>query len=113
MNYQHQDLKNGGWKKLNICQKMANIGSEVERAIIWKNKNNLDYSKLAFYRSLELISLTIEEEKNYYRLRELTRLREVLVDYFFGENIYKSSESAWHKFFYPFNFAARNKEHSL
>jgi len=35
-------------------------------------------------------------------------MREVLVDYFVGENIYHSTEKDWEKYFYYFNFAARN-----
>ena len=81
MNFQHRELSQGKWKKLSFFEQMANIGSEVERAINWKNKNNEEYSRLAFERALELIDLTITDEKNLKRLRELTRVRENLVDY--------------------------------
>ena len=51
--------------------------------------------------------LTIEDDKNNSRLKELMRLRETLVDYFFFDNEYGSTEKAWKNYFYPFNFAAR------
>jgi hypothetical protein len=34
---------------------MANIGSEVERAISWGRKGNAAYKERAFFRALELI----------------------------------------------------------
>lgn len=87
-------------------EQMANIGSEVERAIIWRGKNE-DYVKKAFVRQLELLDLTIQDPKNRLRLKELARLREVLVDYFAFDNRYRSSDKLWRSYFYPFNFAAR------
>jgi len=106
MNFQHQQLAET-WHNLNIFEQMANIGSEVIRAINWKNKNNPEYSRMAFERALELIYFTISDPKNHKRLRELTRMKELLVDYFTGDNIYKSSDENWQKYFYSFNYAAR------
>jgi len=107
MNYQHQQLANRRWNELSFMEQMANIGSEVERTILWKEKNNLDYSQKAFERALELLDLTIADKKNKDRLKELCRLREILVDYFFSNNQYGSSDQLWRNYFYPFNFVAR------
>jgi hypothetical protein len=96
------------WEKLSFFDQMANIGSEIERAIGWKKKQNAEYSRLAFERALPLLDLTIEDFKNRKRLRELLRLREVLADYFYGNNSFSSSDSLWHNYFYPFNWAARS-----
>ena len=95
------------WQKLSFFGQMANIGSEVERAIGWREKENPEYSRLAFERSLELLDLTTEDSKNKRRLSELFRLREALTDYFCGENEFSSSDSLWRGYFYPFNWAAR------
>jgi hypothetical protein len=84
---------------------MANIGSEVERTIKWKNKNK-EYSDKALERALELIDLTLADPKNRSRLREVARMREVLVDYFYYNNIYGSTDELWRKYFYSFNYAA-------
>src|SRR3989344_2331135 len=107
MKIYHTGLKNR-WSKLTIHQQMSNIGAEVGRAINWKNKNKLELSKNAFYRALELIDFSVEDLKNKRLLKEILRLRELLVDYLAGENIYRSSDKGWDKYFYPFNFAARN-----
>ena len=107
MKPEHQNLAGGGWTKLSLAEQMANIGSEVERAIIWQEKGNSDYSQKAFLRSLELLSFSLDCEKNGARLKELARLYEALVDYFSGENIFASSALLWRKYFYAFNWLAR------
>lgn len=107
MNYQHQRLAAGRWEQFTLFEKMANIGSEVERALNWKAKNNQAYSQKAFERALELVDLTLKSGGRFARLKEIARLREALVDYFFGTNEYGSTETSWRKYFLPFNFAAR------
>ena len=107
MNLQHKKLASGDWNKLTLIKQMANVGSEVERTISWKNKGNLEYSKMAFVRTLELLDLTIICDKNRKRLKELTRVREALVDYFEGDNQFSSSDKLWQKYFFAFNYNAR------
>lgn len=102
----HKGLTEKDWFSKNIFEQMANIGSEVERTIKWREKDK-KYSEMAFERCLELVDLTVADIKNRDRLKEILRSREALVDYFIGENIYKSSDSLWQKYFYAFNYAAR------
>lgn len=109
MNYQHKSLARGRWQNLTLAEQMANIGSEISRAILWKDKGQKKISKNAFYRGLELIFLTIDDPKNRTRLKEITRLHEFLVDYFLGENKYKSTDNLWNKYFMSFNLSVRNK----
>jgi hypothetical protein len=104
---QHKELAAGKWGKLSFVEQMANIGSEVERAISWRNKNNAEYSRLAFDRALELLDLTIGVSKGFPKLKELLRVREALVDYFVYDNAYKSTEQSWRNYFLAFNYAAR------
>ena len=66
--YQHKDLAAGHWQELSFFEQMANVGSEVERTISWKNKGNLEYSQKAFERALELLDLTIADKRNQKRL---------------------------------------------
>ncbi|TSC90945.1 MAG: hypothetical protein G01um10142_195 [Parcubacteria group bacterium Gr01-1014_2] len=105
MNYQHKNLAAGRWFTFSFFEQMANIGSEVERAMKWQTKND-EYSRLASDRALELLDLTISDAKNHKRLKELFRLREVLADYFYFDNIYKSDNQKWHNYFNAFNYAA-------
>ncbi|MDP2981094.1 MAG: hypothetical protein Q8N67_03410 [Candidatus Omnitrophota bacterium] len=86
---------------------MANIGSEVERALNWRTKNNAGYTQKAFERTLELIDLTLENTVIFTHLKEITRLREAIIDYFFGINQFMSTESSWRNYFSHFTYAAR------
>ncbi|MFH1666469.1 MAG: hypothetical protein ABIA17_02730, partial [Elusimicrobiota bacterium] len=88
-------------------EQMANIGSEVERALNWKAKQNNDYSRKAFERALELIDLTLDNLTSPTRLKELSRVREAIVDFFAGQNQFKSTETSWRKYFLAFTYAAR------
>lgn len=104
---QHRDLAAGRWFTLDFAEQMANIGSEVERAISWRNRNNGDHSRMAINRGLELLELTKADARNTTRLKELCRLYEAVVDYFYFENQYSSSDQLWHKYFHAFTYAAR------
>ena len=107
MSDQHPDLAAGRWKNLSFVEQMANIGSEVERALHWQTKNNSVYSQKAYERALELIDLTLDETRVFSRLKELARVREALVDYFFGMNQSMSTHESWKKYFLCFAYAAR------
>lgn len=107
MNQQYKELAAGRWKQLPFLEQMANIGSEVERALNWKTKQNFDYSQKAFERALELVDLTLDSVTGMPRFKELARLREAMVDFFSGSNQFKSTEISWKKYFLPFNYAAR------
>lgn len=104
MTFQHKEMASGRWFQLSLMEQMAHIGGEVIRAISWRGKNQ-NYSFKAIERALELIDLTVADAKNVKRLKELLRLREILVDYFYFENQYRSSDELWHKYFYPFMYA--------
>ncbi len=107
MIFQHKELAGGRWFELSLLEQMANIGSEVERAIKWKNKNNSEYSWRALERALELIDLTVADKKNRSRLKEILRMREALADYLAFDNQYNSSDKSWQNYFYAFTYAAR------
>jgi len=81
-------------------------GSEIGRAINW-SKRDIKMSRASFERALELLDLTIIDVKNKKRLKELLRVREMLVDYFYFDNVYQSSDEKWNNYFYAFNYAAR------
>jgi len=106
---QHTGLTQDHWNSFTFFEQMANVGSEVERTIKWKNKNNKEYSDMAFERALELLDLTIIDPKNRERLKEIVRTREALADYFAFNNEYHSTDKSWQNYFYAFSWAARLK----
>lgn len=107
MSYQHKSLAAGRWDRLPFLEQMANIGSEVERALNWRAKRNTAYCEQAFERALELMDLTLDTVKGHSRLKEVARAREALVDFFFGTNQFASTEVSWRKYFSNFTYAAR------
>jgi hypothetical protein len=109
-NIQHKNLANGRWEKMSFLEQMANIGSEVYRAIKWKNKGNEEYSEDAFIRSLELFDLSKEAELTYPQLKELLRMRELWVDYFKYDNQYNSTAEFINNYFTYLTIAYKNKQ---
>lgn len=110
MEIQHKELAKDRWAKMSFVEQMANIGSEISRAIHWRKKNNVEYSHNAVNRALELIHFTIDSISIQSHLKEVTRLREAINDYFYGNNEFSSSEILWQKYFDHFNYAARAKQ---
>ncbi len=107
MTFEHKELAAGRWFTLSLVEQMANVGSDVGRALNWKMKGNLPYSQKAFERALELLDLTLMDRKNVGRFKEVARVREALVDFLAGENEYSSTQEAWNKYFLQFAMAAR------
>ena len=107
MTFQHKIAAGGDWLKFSLIEQMANIGSEVERAIKWREKGREDISLPAFFRALELFDLTIEAVGlDEAKLGELCRCKELFADYYFGGNQYSQTAEMWRKYFYHFTFAA-------
>lgn len=103
----HSSLADGRWQNLSFLEQMANIGSEVERAIRWKGEGRDSSFDLAVDRMLELIDFTAADPANRKRLRELMRVRELLVDFLLYDNEYRSTDIMWKKYFTSFALAAR------
>jgi hypothetical protein len=80
--------------------------------IVDSSKGDPDYSRRALEWGLELLELTIADPKHRHRPKELTRLREVLLDYFLGENQFGSMESSWRSYFHAFGVAVALRRQS-
>ncbi len=107
MAIQHKELSPERWGQLSLCEQMANIGSEVIRALNWRKKENEHLSQKASARALELIDLSLDSAKSFSRIKEFARLREAVVDSFYGLNQFSSSEQLWRSYFDHFNYMAR------
>ena len=104
----HTTLTQETWSKTPIVFQLANIGSEIERTISWKQRGNTEYSRKAFFRALELIDLSSSGPLTYPQQKEFTRMRELLVDWLMGTNKWHSTDGMWQKYFYAFTYASRN-----
>jgi len=99
MIYKEEMEKN--WFEIPLVEQLANIGMEVLRAIKWKKRDEKYFNK-AIEKAINLIDLTKNDPKNRKRVKEICRLKEVLIDYFWGKNEYKSTDQAWEKYFNSF-----------
>lgn len=113
MTAMHKGLATGRWNDLSLVEQLGNVGSEVERALRWKEKGNVEYGTRAFERALELLDLTLACPANRFRLREVARTREILVDFFSGENEYGTSGESLRRYFLQFGVAARRRVDSM
>ena len=102
----HEQLSAGRWHSLSLIEQLANVGSDVARAARWYGKDH-QRCELAFYRALELLDLTIADERWKGRLKELTRARELLCDAMFGGTTYGSDLASLDRYFFHFAMAAR------
>lgn len=80
MDFIHKNLASGRWQKMTLAEQMGNIGSEITRMRVAQEKNDEEKFLLAGERVLELIDLTIMDERRMSQLKEILRLREILAD---------------------------------
>jgi hypothetical protein len=106
----HPDLAAGRWFTLSLANQLGNVGSEYERARRWKEQGNDARFEPAFARLLELLDLTIADPRwRNHRLKELTRLREVICDELYNEAPEFIHPSDLRKYFLYFGILARGE----
>jgi hypothetical protein len=105
----NSSLKSGRWNTFSLAFQLANVGSDFGRAL--RGKVSDDHARMwsALERCLELLDLTIADPKHRKRLRELCRLREVLCDFFVGDNEYRSTGESLDRYFLAFNIEAQKE----
>lgn len=103
----HQNLAAGRWQTMTLCEQLGNIGSEVSRALNWKERGNTEQAWRAFERALELFLLTQTDRRWFGRLQEIARAKEIFCDFFIDQNEYKSTKESIIKYFDTFALVAR------
>lgn len=106
----HPELAAGRWFTLSLATQLGNVGSEYERALRWKQAGDQVRFEHAFARMLELLDLTIADPRwKNHRLKELTRLREVICDELVSETPEFVHESNLREYFLYFGILARSE----
>jgi len=108
-NILHKNLASGRWQKMSFLEQMSNIGSEIYRALNSRAKDKEKDANLAFIRSLELFDLSKNCKLSYSRYKEITRMREIWVDYFKYDNKYNSDTEFFNRYFNYLTIAYKNK----
>lgn len=102
---QHPIESINSWKNKSFMEQLANIGSEVFRTLSSKDNGRKQDSLLAFYRSLELIDITLDCNLRKSEFSELCRFREFWIDYFLFNNQYNFTKEYWESYFYQISYA--------
>jgi hypothetical protein len=79
---------------MSIGTQLLNVGSEVARAIKFKNKNNSNAMYDFYNKAVELLQRSKVDPKNKKRISELDLYSEELFDFFIGDNIYKNTDES-------------------
>lgn len=104
----HSHLASGRWLNLSLAEQLANIGSEFERALQWKERGRPQFFESAAARMTELMDLTINDKRwHNHRLKELTRIREVVCGELYKEILDKKSINGLKKYFLNFAYLAQ------
>ena len=109
MPIQHQDLAGGRWQQMSLAEQLGNVGSEISRAVKWTSRNP-EMARGALERALELIDLMLDDPRHRQsppRLREIARVREVVVDFFDGTNEYQTTAAGLQRYFDAYALAVR------
>jgi hypothetical protein len=105
----HANLAAGRWHTLTLNEQLGNVGSDVGRAIRAKAQRDDMRLQGALERALELLDLTLADERwRGPRRREIARAREVVCDFLVGDNDYASTGESLDAYFFAFAVAARH-----
>lgn len=102
----HKTLADGRWNSFSFIDQMANVGTDFERALDWRKRGDTENSDAALWRGIELLAFTMQDPKNKKRRKELARIKEVMLDYFYGDNQYGYTDEALHNYFYFFAYVS-------
>ena len=106
----HQDLADGRWFTLTLSEQLGNIGSEISRSINWQARQSKEGMTHALDRALELFDLTLADIRWRGRYKEIRRAREVVCDFFYGDNAFHSTATSLQNYFDAFALAARKNK---
>ena len=79
----HKELNVSKWEKVAKQAQIMNIGAEISRAQNWQNLQDQEKVRECIERALELLDLTIQDQRWEDKLGDLMRIREALC-YFYS-----------------------------
>jgi hypothetical protein len=104
----HASLAHGRWAALSLVEQLANVGSEVDRAIAAWETHRAERFDRALGRALELFDMTARDERwRGPRLREILRSREEFCRLFFDPDSPPGAARTLSAYFLRFAVLAR------
>lgn len=99
---------NPDWQRLSLVEQLANVGSEVERAIRAHRSGSQQRFENALIRALALFDATAADDRwSGPRRREVLRAREEFCRLFFDPTTPPESADGLRRYFLAFAVAAR------
>lgn len=106
----HVTLAEGRWATFTLAEQLANVGSEVDRAIAAWRAQRPERFDSALTRALELFDLTARDARwRGHRRREILRSREEFCRLFFEHDTPASATSTLSAYFLRFAVLARRR----
>jgi hypothetical protein len=94
---------------MSLPEQLGNVGSDFERALRWKEKNQSTLFISAITRTLELMDLTLADTRwHNHRLKELARIRDEVCNVLFNEATNKESVNGLKKYFFSMAKLGKN-----
>jgi hypothetical protein len=106
MTKEHLESTKVSWAKFSLELQMANIGSEVSRALRGKGDHERYWGAVA--RALDLFYLTVEDPRWKGRLKEILRVRELFAAAALGSDEFKTSLQDLDRYFDCFLWFVRS-----
>jgi hypothetical protein len=104
----HTSLAAGRWQTLSLLEQMANIGSEVDRALRAAAQGRTERRDQALDRALELFDLAARDDRwRGPRRREMLRARESFCETVLGDDVRQTDRDSLSRYFLHFAVAAR------
>ena len=96
------------WGEMPFELQMGNIGSEISRAVKFKERGNDDRMFNAAKRAIELFEFSLDSNVQFYgRMVELCRGKEEFLDYIFGGNTFHTDPAKMIRYYDQFVGLAR------
>ncbi|HEX9346491.1 MAG TPA: hypothetical protein VF919_02850 [Gemmatimonadales bacterium] len=106
----HADLASGRWAAFSLAGQLANVGSEVDRAVAAWAAQRSDRFDRALTRALELFDLTARDDRwRGPRRREILRAREEFCRLFFDDDVAPGAARTLREYFLHFALLARRR----
>ena len=107
----HAGLAAGRWTTLTLAEQLANVGSEVDRAIgAWEAQRSDRFDR-ALARALELFDLAAADDRwRGHRRREILRAREEFCRLFFDTEWLPDAARTLRAYFLAFAVLARRRQ---
>lgn len=90
------------WFAMPVYEQISNIGSEVARAIRYKNRGDIQKTHNFCDKAIEFWEMSKRDPKNKHRIGEFDCAIEELSDYFKGDNKYNTSDEILRRYYDAF-----------